>query len=595
MATPSTLEELMECFRETTGKIHPAETEDNEPAIPLYKLAFNASLIKLMTATEDSSSEPASHPLTCTQLLSSLLLEFLSRQHTNLDLAQVNNISDLPTEVVQTLKKLCNFAYTNSLEARYTFELDDLESYKISIPADSLGLLQQVQIPGIFGSKLRYAFLHHCLQEFLAALYLADLPRRRMVEGIGELANQRVPSFILPAFAGITRLKNRDVLKALIGIFQELNYLTPNLDIKYKAPTDPQMILLLLLCIHESQRSDLCQVIADKVRQHVGSRSFVNFDFNDTQLMPVDCNAVGYFISKLSSGNFYASFELCYLSDEDTEILMKPLLNIRNTDALALLQLNGNRITHIGTASICKVIRSSSIMCLLSLKGNWIPPETDISACLRSLVEALSTNNSVKVLNIESNHLMSEHIYYLILMVVFCNNLTTLQLGINNIASALPLFAVSLERNTSLKELGIQCCCITNESLVMLGRSLRKNKTLERLNVCDNPFSATDTLPSFLSQLRGGSCIRELTITSSQEVCPNQASLLQKINAERLEYGTEPLQIIYKPPNIMIQRFIAEFGSSPSERKAVMERLYSSFLVNKQLQLQPDSKCKRQF
>lgn len=107
----------------------------------------------------------------------------------------MKNISDLPTEVVKVLKKLSNFAYTNSLEAIQGTCLNWMILNRTKSPSLQT-LFQQVQIPGIFGPKLRYAFLHHCLQEFLAALYLADLPRSLVVEGIGELAHQRVPTFI---------------------------------------------------------------------------------------------------------------------------------------------------------------------------------------------------------------------------------------------------------------------------------------------------------------------------------------------------------------------------------------------------------------
>ena len=144
-------------------------------------------------------------------------------QHANPSTAKVQQFSDLPTEVVQILK-LCNFAYTNLLEERYTFELDDFESCEISSPADTLGLIQPVEIPGIFGSKTKYSFLHQCFQEFLAALYLADLPRMQPIAIVGELAYHKPPTFILPAFAGITKLKSHDVLNLLLGLFQQVKY-----------------------------------------------------------------------------------------------------------------------------------------------------------------------------------------------------------------------------------------------------------------------------------------------------------------------------------------------------------------------------------
>jgi len=239
--------------------------------------------------------------------------------------------------------------------------------------------------------------------------------------------------------------------------------------------------------------------------------------------MPFDCRAVGYFVSKLSHINMILSFGLCYLSDEDIDIIMKPLLNVRGTNVRILFQLNGNRITDVGTASICKMICLSSLMFGLNLKVNWILPQTDISAsaALKSLTEALSRNMSVSYLNLESNHITSEHIHYLILMLAFCKNLTSLQLGLNNISSALFLLAASMEQNTSLTTLELQGCCISDEDLLVLGRSLRRNKTLETLDICDNFFTSA-ALHLFLSLPRRflGSCIRELTITLSHNVDP---------------------------------------------------------------------------
>lgn len=77
MALPSTLEELMEFLRE---KIHPAESEDKETVDSYYKLAFSASMINHMTVTVDSESKSEFQPLTCTELIKFLLLEFLLRQ-----------------------------------------------------------------------------------------------------------------------------------------------------------------------------------------------------------------------------------------------------------------------------------------------------------------------------------------------------------------------------------------------------------------------------------------------------------------------------------------------------------------------------------
>lgn len=140
-------------------------------------------------------------------------------------------------------------------------------------------------------------------------------------------------------------------------------------------------------------------------------------------------------------------------------------------------------------------------------------------------------------------------------MLAFCKNLTSLQLCLNNIASALFLLAASMEQNTSLTTLELQGCCISNEDLLVLGRSLRRNKTLETLDICDNFFTPA-ALHLFLSLLREGSCIRKLTVSLSHNIDPTRESLLKKINAERVQAGVKPLQIVYRSPDISVQKYI---------------------------------------
>ena len=69
-----------------------------------------------------------------------------------------------------------------------------------------------------------------------------------------------------------------------------------------------------------------------------------------------------------------------------------------------------------------------------------------------------------------------------------------------NLKEAIPLLAGVLKYNTSLVDLHLRMCGITDKYLICLGKALKTNSTLDGLSLNDNPFSSA-ALEEFLEGL----------------------------------------------------------------------------------------------
>ena len=100
------------------------------------------------------------------------------------------------------------------------------------------------------------------------------------------------------------------------------------------------------------------------------------------------------------------------------------------------------------------------------------------------------------------------HAPYLFLMLtICCTGLQELDLSYNNFGDdGGCLLATALGCSyCSLKTINLECCDISNDTLLVMSKSLSINQTLEKLNVSHNLFSDTATA-TFLHQLEKQSC-----------------------------------------------------------------------------------------
>ena len=125
-------------------------------------------------------------PNTLTELYNAFLLNLLRR---NLpDLSDIEELSDLPTHVYNNLMQLAKLAERGLHERKFVYS---------KVPNDTLGLMVSVrQLHDIRARRSAYMFLHLTLQEYLAAIYWFQQPRKKLRDFIKNSAQIGNPIMI---------------------------------------------------------------------------------------------------------------------------------------------------------------------------------------------------------------------------------------------------------------------------------------------------------------------------------------------------------------------------------------------------------------
>ena len=202
--------------------------------------------------------------------------------------------------------------------------------------------------------------------------------------------------------------------------------------------------------------------------------------FHSLKLEPTDCLSIGYFFAtKQLDIVCHLDFSHCSIHDVGVELLMRELQQAKHhQEGGIFINLTWCEISHDGMKSISKVLRSpTSVIFGLGLIGCWKPQITNIHQALKHLTEGLSRNTSCKELSLHGCCIDYTHIYHLVVMVAF-STLKVLDLHSNpHLKVAIPLLAGALKYNTSLVDLHLRTCGITDKYLLCLGKALKTNTT----------------------------------------------------------------------------------------------------------------------
>ena len=492
----------------------------NPLVLDLCSLPINASIIAFILSNSFSHI-----PETCTSLfellIKNLLLRHFKRTKKKPVTRILGNFNDLPDEVREKFANLCNIAFIGVTQEDSTFDSEYFEEHDVHIEeeAETFGLMQMGLAISPIGESVQYSFLHQAIQGYLAAFHMSEQENEQQCVATEMLLRKNASNIVLPFFSGISKLKNRAVFELLIRTALDpsvyLSSRVPDLiERRFDTIVSQRLLLLLLNCIYESESSDLCSDAADAIVANSTSGT-ISLAFYGTLLGPTDYIAIGNFLAHLSNHSVSLSLSWCSIRDSDLGLLFRGLLGRMQDEstAHALLQLElsfeGNDITHVGTQTLAFLMKSSAFMVkTLNLYTNWAHPQTNTLLALKHLLEALALNLSLRSLNLSSCGMTNVHAPYLFLMLtICCTGLQELDLSYNNFGDdGGCLLATALGCSyCSLKTINLECCDISNDTLLVMSKSLSINQTLEKLNVSHNLFSDTATA-TFLHQLEKQSC-----------------------------------------------------------------------------------------
>ena len=342
-------------------------------------LPLNASIVAHLYLSD------VSLPDTVDGIFSSFVRHFLSRylceklgetqQH-----SRVVSLDNLPPQLQGAFDEMCRLAFKGTADNKVTFSHSDIKAVKDSAVICDMGLLQAT--PSILseGQTVYYNFIHLSVQEFLSAVYISKLPASEQISTFNSLFEEPRFSRVFCYYAAITKLRtSRRFLSKLPRLLCPVP--AGVLDLVRKMVKKgknfgiflPKTLLVSLLhCLYEARDLSLCQFVAEQLGKKL--------NLSGTSLTPVDCLALGYFLSTVSRTTrnvkeFRVYLNNCSLGDAGTKSLMCSIS--RHIDPLSTVNrrlhmyLWRNEIHEEGASHIADLLDSTSIVSKLKiLDGN---------------------------------------------------------------------------------------------------------------------------------------------------------------------------------------------------------------------------------
>ena len=303
--TPS---EVKDYFTEALGGESQAvqKLQDQLKESPMVEascyLPLNAAIVSHLFLAQSYSLPTTLHGV-FTLLVVCCLKRHVAKQER--ETQRITSLDNLPSDIELLFKNVYTLAYHGVMDNKATFPEEYLESRGLPKISETLGLIQGVESFTSVDSSPSYYFLHLSVQELLASFYISKLPGKEQVVVFDTLFGEPRFAAVFRFYSAFTKLETEGIREVVARIIQN----------KEK----PQMIYLLH-GLYEAQTVSLCQFVYSQLGRML--------DLSDTTLSPVDCLAVGYFISCIcitGSGKFNAELYRCSIDSYRVSFLTKEL------------------------------------------------------------------------------------------------------------------------------------------------------------------------------------------------------------------------------------------------------------------------------
>ena len=539
--TPHELEEYFrECLKGDSGAVQNLlERIRNNPVVEgSCYLPLNAAIVAHVFLSGDHSLPTSNHGI-FTAVVQNILTRYLQdKLGKTTPVGDITSPDTLPPELQASFKSLCQLAFYGINNNKLTFSASDLMALSISDEVSEIGLLQSV--PSIISGYLQsyFCFLHLSIQELLAAVHISHMSPKEQISVFQELFGTPRFSAVFQFYAGITKLRtNRPWLSLLprflcpvpASVYDLVRKLVKQELSHFGSRT---LLVSLLHCLYESEDSSLCEFVADLLGHSLNLRG--------TTLTPLDCLAVGYFSSVVTTTCTISRYTVCLAScsigDQEGKFLVQGLRKCINAQSKITLHLNlylqENDIHEEGIHHIAQLLQNTSVVRLLMLTGNPIG-----NGGLKRLCEALSTNTTLEELHLAYCSINSGPLLGQLL-----SENTTLHRFVfhGNKIIDWQSIAAGLSKNRTLKELSLSICGPTDKCLEDLSTGL--NNYIQVLNIAYNDliteYYGLKVLVRRLTTLSG---MRQLTIPS--HLVSSITPVLNEVNEERRRNGLPEIKL----------------------------------------------------
>ena len=485
-----TLEEqrqyFTECLKGDTKAVDDLmERLSENPAIEgSCYLPLNASIVAHLYLSDGSL------PTTVHGLFSSFAQHILScyiceRLGKTQEESRVLSLDNLPPELQGSFNEMCKIAFTGTRKNKVTFSHSNLKAVKELAIIREMGLLQAT--PSVISDGY-YHFIHLSIQEYLSALYIARLPVSEQISTFNSLFGDSRFSAVFQFYSAITKLRtSRPLLSKLpywlcpvpAGVLDLVRKIIKK-EKKISYGNSKPLLVSLLHCLVEAEDPSLCQFVIEQLENKL--------DLNNTSLTPVDCLAIGYFISTVSLTTtkvkeFTVYLNSCSLGDAHIKNLMRSISRHINPHSTVNTHIGmvlwNNDIHEEGASHVADMLNSTSVVRELNLIGNPIGDK-----------------------------------------------------GLQTIFNA-------LNQNKTLKLLFLANCGMTDTGIASLADALKSNNTLEELNIYGNNEITDKGLTCLIEVLSSSSALVELWI--SRRLTVNEVR--KTINEARQRSGLAAIRV----------------------------------------------------
>ena len=532
--TPHELEQYFrECLKGDSGAVQTLleRIRENPIVEGSCYLPLNAAIVAHVFLCCDHSLPTSNHGVFTAVIQNTLTRYFQDRLGKTILVEDVTSPRKLPSKIRTSFSHLCQLAFYGIKNNKLTFAASDLTALSISSDVSKVGLLQNLTSMASDGRQSYFCFLHLSIQELLAAVHISHMSAKQQISVFQELFGTPRFSAVLQFYAGITKLKTR-LSEPLQSPHQGPTSVYDLVrDIVRDSEHSRTLLVSLLHCLYEAEDPQLCQFVDDLLGH---SLNLIN-----TTLTPLDCLAVGYFSSVVTTTRTVSRCRVslvgCSIGDQGCKFLVRGLCKCLNAQSKITsplnLNLQYNDIHEEGIHHIAQLLQNTSVVRELVLTGNPIG-----DGGLKRLCEALSTNTTLEELelaycSIDSGPLLGQ-------LLSENTSLHRLSLQGNKITDCRSI-AAGLSKNRTLRVLWMCNCGLTDKCVEDLSTGL--NNYIQHLNIGRNYSITENGLNVLVRRLTTLSGIRQLYI-SSHLVSPI-TPVLNEVNEERRKNGLPEIKL----------------------------------------------------
>lgn len=270
----------------------------------------------------------------------------------------------LPDQVEETLNRVGSLAKTGIQERRLMFDSVEVKGI------EDCGLFNRMPDCEVLPFKLKsqFCFIHLTLQEFLAAKEIVKMESKDISNFILTNASDPKWHLVLQFVAGLLRGQTNEAVSSFVSLLcDSLTYITLCDSLTFSSKSKQEAVLMMK-CLHEYNDATIVEKAASLLQKN---KTFNNkIDLSCSEITPVDCAAIVFFINKLHN---LMELNLFFnnISDQGVSFLCSVVRDGHCT--LNTLDLGVNKIQDQGVSQLSEALRDANCkLTKLRLSGNYI-------------------------------------------------------------------------------------------------------------------------------------------------------------------------------------------------------------------------------